>query len=177
MQNNFLYDREVSLLCLSFIMKKHLINPLLLTLAAAQYQPNVPIDTRSLDEIYAAAKAERASSGISQPLQVLFGGDAGSQGDGVRKAWAEQFPDIPLNLTVALSKYHDVRLDQAFYEGQHVADVVALQTLQDFPRWKAANRLMLYKPATFEDILVDEKDPDGAYMPFAICKSRSGDLC
>lgn len=38
-----------------------------------------------------------------------------------------------LNLTIDLSKYLDGRIDTAFYEGRHVADVAVLQTLQDFP--------------------------------------------
>lgn len=143
-------------------------------LALAQYTPTVPIDNRTLPQIYAAARHER-SSNTTRPLQVFWGGDAGSQGDGFRKAWAQQFPDIPLNLTVMLSKYGDVRLDEAFYRGDELpaADVVSFQTLQDFPRWKGQNRLMFYKPSSFEDILVDEKDADGAFMVWAICELSS----
>jgi len=141
---------------------------LLLHGAAAQWQAKVPLETRSLDEIYAAAKKEAGNN--SQPLQVAWGGDAGTQGDGVRKAWKERFPDVPLNLTVDLSKYHDGRIDTAFYKGGHVADVAFLQTLQNFPRWKAQNRLLYYKPAEFDDIFDGEKDLDGAWLGAFNCK-------
>ncbi|KAF2104729.1 periplasmic binding protein-like II [Rhizodiscina lignyota] len=123
------------------------------------FRANVPVDTRSLDEIYAAAQNE------SGPLIVASGGDAQSQGDTIRNAWAQRFPRIPLNLTVDLSKYHDSRIDRAFYEKNENTDVALLQTLHDFPYWKEQNRLMYYKPATFNDIYNGEKDLDGAYYP------------
>ncbi|GAB7365971.1 hypothetical protein MBLNU230_g7299t1 [Neophaeotheca triangularis] len=131
--------------------------------ASAQWQPTVPVETRSLEDIYAAAQEEAATNG-SNPLQVAWGGDGGRQGQGVRDMWAARFPDIPLNLTVDLSKFHDGRQDIAFYEGRHKNDIAVLQTLQDFPRWKAQNRLMYYKPREFDDIFNGEKDPDGAWL-------------
>lgn len=142
--------------------------PLAFNGAVAQWQPNVPIETRSLDEIYTAAQNEAGNS--SAPLQIAWGGDDGTQGQAVRDSWKERFPHIPLNLTVDLSKYHDGRSDTAFYEGRSGADIAVLQTLQDFPRWKAQNRLLLYKPAEFDDIFNGEKDPDGAWLGLFLCK-------
>jgi len=136
---------------------------------AAQWQAKAVVETRSLDEIYAAAKTEANNN--SQPLQVAWGGDAGSSGNSVRQAWKQRFPDIPLNLTVDLSKFHNGRIDRAFYEGGHLADVAFLQTLQDFPRWKAQNRLLYYKPAEFDDIFNGEKDLDGAWYGLFNCKT------
>ena len=155
----------------------------LVTATCAQWHSQVTPDTRTLDQIYAAAQKE------SGPLQVFFGGDgrnpcsfikrtipgadvcifpAGSQGDGVRSAWRARFPNVILNLTVDLSKYHDSRIDRAYYEGTHVADVAVLQTLQDFPRWKSENKLSYYKPMNFDDLMANEKDLDGAYLPIQI---------
>lgn len=88
----------------------------------------------------------------------------------MRTAWKQRFPNIHLNLTIDLSKYHDSRIDRAFYEDQETTDVAILQTLHDFPYWKEQNRLMYYKPATFDDIYGSEKDLDGAYYPILICK-------
>jgi ABC-type Fe3+ transport system substrate-binding protein len=136
----------------------------------AQWQPKVPLETRSLDAIYAEAR-EEAGNG-SQPLQVAWGGDDGTQSDSVRQAWKQRFPGIPLNLTVDLSKYHNGRIDKAFYAGQHLADVAFLQTLQDFPRWKKQNRLLYYKPVEFDDIFNGEKDPDGAWAGFFNCAAN-----
>lgn len=66
------------------------------------------------------------------------------------------------------SKYLDNRIDRGHLQGIHTADVVVVQTLQDFRRWKAEGKLLRYKPATFEDILYAEKDPDGYFMAQAI---------
>lgn len=93
---------------------------------------------------------------------------AGSQGDGLRKAWNDRFPDVPLNLTVDLSKYLDNRIDRAFYENRSEVDVAVLQSLQDYPRWKYANRLLYYKPSNFADLLEGEKDFQGAWVPVQI---------
>lgn len=70
-----------------------------------------------------------------------------------------------------LSKYHDNRIDRGHLQGLHVADVANLQTLQDFRRWKAEGKLVNYKPASFEDLLENEKDFDGAYLPTALSQS------
>ena len=43
---------------------------LMQTAVYAQWQPNVPVETRTLDEIYEAAQAERCSQ-----LRVAAGGD------------------------------------------------------------------------------------------------------
>ena len=77
---------------------------------------------------------------------------------------------IDLNLTIDFSKYHDSRIDRAFYAGNEDVDIAALQTLQDFPRWKAQNRLMFYKPQNFSDLVNGEKDFDGAWLPVYLCK-------
>ncbi|THC88863.1 hypothetical protein EYZ11_011694 [Aspergillus tanneri] len=120
-------------------------------------------DTRSLDEIYAAASTE------SGELTVLWGGDAPSQASGVVSAWKAKFPNIPLNLTVDVSKYHDSRVDREFQKsGSDGADIAILQTVHDFDRWKRAGRLLSYKPAGWDNIYSSIKDPSGAYTPLFI---------
>lgn len=90
-------------------------------------------------------------------------------------AFAERFPSLSLNLTTELSKYDDARIDRAFYDQNNTVDIAALQTLHDYPRWKAQNRLMFYKPHNFSDIVNGEKDFDGAYLPLALCESFQAD--
>lgn len=73
------YDRSqhIDLFISSFKMRNLRIRtwnePLLLvasfTCVFAQWLPQVPVDTRSLDQIYAVAKSETGN------LQVFFGGD------------------------------------------------------------------------------------------------------
>lgn len=86
----------------------------------------------------------------------------------MRTAWAKAYPDVALNLTVDLSKYHDNRIDRAHLEGIHVADVAVLQTLQDFRRWKKEGKLFNYKTPSYEAVLESEKDFDGAFTGVAL---------
>ena len=146
--------------------------------------PSVPVDTRSLDEIYAAALKE------SGPLIVAAGGDgmshcvsrfrfivvqwltqdptAQAQWDVVRAAFAKRFPKLGLDLTVDFSKYHDSRIDRAVQSGTHIADVVFIQDLH--PRWTEQNVLLNYKPPTFDDIYNSHKDVGGAYFGATLCE-------
>jgi ABC-type Fe3+ transport system substrate-binding protein len=122
----------------------------------------VPIETRSLAELYQAAQAEGGH------LTVYGGGDATNQLDGTKDAFLAQFPAIKLDLRVDLSKYHDARIDLAFAEGTTVPDVAQLQTLQDFPRWKRECRLLAYKPLGWDKVYSQFKDPDGAWTATGI---------
>jgi ABC-type Fe3+ transport system substrate-binding protein len=123
---------------------------------------SVPEETRSLDELYRAAKAEGGK------LVVYAGGDVASQQAGVVAAFGRQFPDIELTMVVDYSKFHDVRIDNQIATGQLIPDVTQLQTLQDFTRWKQQGRLLNYKPAGFSKVHDAFKDPDGAWVAIAV---------
>ncbi|MER5194408.1 ABC transporter substrate-binding protein [Streptomyces sp. NPDC002755] len=118
-------------------------------------------ETRSLDELYRAALAEGGR------LVVYAGGDTPTQQDGTKAAFLQRFPDIDLKLIVDYSKYHDVRVDNQLATGTLVPDVVQLQTLQDFDRWKAQGRLLPYRPAGFSKVHDGFKDPQGAWVAIA----------
>jgi ABC-type Fe3+ transport system substrate-binding protein len=47
-----------------------------------------------------------------------------------------------------------------------------LQTVHDFPRWKAEGKLIEYKPPNFEDVNDAIKDRDGAYVPVGFSTSE-----
>ncbi|MEU9706865.1 ABC transporter substrate-binding protein [Streptomyces sp. NPDC047981] len=119
-------------------------------------------ETRSLEELYAAAVAEGGK------LVLYQGGDVDSQAAGVRNAWASAFPDVELTVVVDYSKYHDVRVDHQLETGTLAADVVQLQTLQDFTRWKKQGHLLNYKPAGFSEVYNGFKDPDGAWTSLMV---------
>lgn len=91
-------------------------------------------------------------------------------------AFTARFPKVALNLTNDVSKYLDGRIDRAFYANDEYVDVAMLETLQDYTRWKAENRLLYYKPANWNDIVNGEKDLDGAYVPFELGKAPVGVL-
>jgi ABC-type Fe3+ transport system substrate-binding protein len=119
-------------------------------------------ETRSLDELYAAARRE------SGELVIYAGGDTQDQQDGTKQAFLAQFPDITLKMIVDYSKYHDVRIDNQLATGTLVPDVVQLQTLQDFTRWKDLGVLRPYKPAGFSRLYPDFRDPDGAWVATSV---------
>ncbi|MEH0416628.1 ABC transporter substrate-binding protein [Streptomyces sp. B21-083] len=119
-------------------------------------------ETRTLDELYQAALAEGGK------LVIYSGGDVDSQGNGIRTGFAARFPEIDLKVVVDYSKYHDVRVDNQFATDTLVPDVVQLQTLQDFTRWKEQGRLLHYRPAGFSKVYDALKDPQGAWTAIAV---------
>ncbi|KAM0811782.1 putative ABC-type Fe3+ transport system [Seiridium cardinale] len=116
-------------------------------------------ENRSLDEIYQAALAE---GGV---VTLWHGGDEANQQDSLKEAFEAKFPGITLNVTVALSKYHDGRLDQQLAIGGDAVyvDSVILQTLQDYPRWAQEGALLNYAPNGFDQIHDAFKDNEAAW--------------
>lgn len=119
-------------------------------------------ESKPLDTLYEEALAEGGE------LVVYAGGDVPAQQAGTVKAFQARFPGIHLTMVVDYSKYHDVRVDNQFANGRPVPDVVQLQTLQDFPRWKQQGRLLSYKPAGHAKVHGDFKDPDGAWTAIGV---------
>uniref|UniRef100_UPI000A385DD7 ABC transporter substrate-binding protein n=1 Tax=Streptomyces bobili TaxID=67280 RepID=UPI000A385DD7 len=132
------------------------------TAASPQQRSGGAEETRSLDELYQAALAEGGK------LVLYAGGDTPTQQDGTKAAFLRRFPDIDLTLVVDYSKYHDVRVDNQFATDTLVPDVVQLQTVQDFVRWKSQGRLLSYKPAGFSQIHHGFKDPQGAWVAIGV---------
>lgn len=114
---------------------------------------------QSLEDLYRQARAEGGE------LTVYAGGDAPSQAGIYTAGFAKRFPDVNVRLTVDLSKYHDARIDQQHLRGDVRVDVVHLQTLHDFPHWKAQGWLQPFKAPGFEALPADLRDPDGYYYP------------
>ncbi|MEV5714591.1 extracellular solute-binding protein [Amycolatopsis mediterranei] len=117
-----------------------------------------PEETRTLDELYQAALAEGGK------LVLYAGGDTPTQQDGTKAAFKARFPGIDLTLIVDYSKYHDVRVDNQLATGTLVPDLVQLQTVQDFVRWKEQGHLLPYKPAGFSKVYDAFKDRQGAWV-------------
>ena len=130
--------------------------------AAAKTHTTPAEETQSLDALYEKAQAEGGE------LVVYAGGDIAAQQEGTIKAFQARFPKIRLTMVVDYSKCHDVRVDNQLATGKLVADVVQLQTLQDFARWKQQGKLLAYKPAGFSKVYPDFRDPDGAWSAIAV---------
>ncbi|MDN0199830.1 ABC transporter substrate-binding protein [Streptomyces sp. S.PNR 29] len=110
-----------------------------------------------LQKLYQQALAEGGT------LTVYAGGDTPYQADYLRDAFLKKFPKIKFNMVTDLSKYHDARIDNQIATGRVVADVVQLQTLDDFPRWKKEGALAKYKPVGWDKVYNQIKDADGYY--------------
>ena len=115
-------------------------------------------ETAALHELYEAAIQEGGR------LIVYAGGDTPQQQDDVKSSFSALFPKIAITSVVDYSKFHDVRIDNQFATGTVIPDVVHLQTLQDFTRWKDDGRLEAFKPEGFEQIHESFKDPEGAWV-------------
>ena len=119
-------------------------------------------ETRSLDEIYQAALAE---GGV---VTLWHGGDEKTQQNSLKSAFEARFPNMTLNVTVDLSKYHDVNLDAQLAADNVYVDSIILQTLHDYPRWKKQGALMNYAPLNFDKIYPVFKDAEAAYSGLLI---------
>jgi ABC-type Fe3+ transport system substrate-binding protein len=128
--------------------------------AAAPASHQVPIESKSLDQLYQEAVAEGGR------LVVYAGGDSPDQNDGLAKAFAQRFPGMNITIKTDLSKYHDARIDNQLLRNRLEPDVAQLQTLQDYDRWKSQGNLLPYKPAGWDMVYPQFKDPDGAYTGF-----------
>jgi ABC-type Fe3+ transport system substrate-binding protein len=73
---------------------------------------------------------------------------------------------VSITIRTDLSKYHDARIDNQLIRNRLEPDVAQLQTLHDYDRWKSQGELLAYKPAGWDMVYPQFKDPDGAYTGF-----------
>lgn len=114
-------------------------------------------ETRTLDQLHNAALAEGGR------VIVYAGGDTPGQQDMIKNAFEKRFPGVTLDVVVDYSKFHEARIDNQLATNTLVPDVVQIQTLQNFPRWKKQGVLLPYKPLGWERIYKPFRDADGAY--------------
>jgi ABC-type Fe3+ transport system substrate-binding protein len=115
------------------------------------------LESRSLEDLHKAAVAEGGG------LIVYAGGDTPGQQNGIKKAFEERFPGVTLDVVVDYSKFHEARIDNQIATGTLIPDIIQIQTLQNFPRWKKQGFLQAYKPIGWEKVYDPFKDPDAAY--------------
>lgn len=119
-------------------------------------------ELQELEHLYQLAMKELNEG--KEKLVVWAGGDAPNQQDALIAKFSERFPGIPVELTVDLSKYHDLAVYQQLLDGYLTPDVVMLQTMNDFEDWKAMGVLEPFRPDSFARLKADYSDPDGAYL-------------
>ncbi|MGC9537272.1 ABC transporter substrate-binding protein [Streptomyces sp. UG1] len=129
---------------------------------AAAVPSSHPTQTGSSEEAQLQALYQQAVTEGGR-LVVYAGGDKPGQADYLKKAFEEKFPKMKVGIVVDFSKNHDARVDNQVAERHVVADVVHLQTLDDFPRWKKEGALQKYKPVGWDKVYRQIKDKDGYY--------------
>ena len=132
-----------------------LIAPAALSLLGLIAAAGVPARAQSLDEIYAKAKTEGAF--------VFYVGGPTAPWEAKVRIFEQRYPGIKVSITGGFSNVLDKRIDQQIKDNKLEVDSAIFQTLQDFVRWKAEGRLLLYKPVGFDAIDASFKDKDGAF--------------
>ncbi|MFI2073846.1 ABC transporter substrate-binding protein [Streptomyces triculaminicus] len=131
------------------------------TVAAAT--PSAPRSSHGASEDEQLQKLYKDALAEGGRLVVYAGGDKPGQADYLKNAFIKQFPKMKVDTVVDFSKNHDARLDNQIAEHKVVADVVHLQTLDDFPRWKKEGALEQYRPVGWNKVYDKIKDKDGYY--------------
>lgn len=135
------------------------------SLVLGETLPNAELDddeTAALQKLYEAAVAEMKED--NGTLIVWAGGDEPTQQQALENAFKQRFPEVPIEIKVDLSKYHDVKIDEQLERNELEPDVTMLQTTQDFDNWKEEGVLESYKPIGFSEQREGYADADGNYM-------------
>ncbi|MCI9886986.1 hypothetical protein JT358_00735 [Micrococcales bacterium 31B] len=85
-------------------------------------------ETAQMEALYQEAMAAGGK------VTVWADGDAASRQDAVVAAFEQRFPEIELNLVVDLSKFHNLRIEDALAGELELPDVAQLQTTFDYDR-------------------------------------------
>ncbi|WON78031.1 ABC transporter substrate-binding protein [Serratia sp. UGAL515B_01] len=129
---------------------------------------NIPEETKDLDTLYKEALEEGGE------LVVYAGGDTIDQQDFNANAFRKRFPKMKLKMNVDFSKFHDARVDIQLANSALAVDVVQLQEIQNFPRWKDDGVLLQYKPKGYSKVYEPFRDPDGYWV--SICVNSFANL-
>src|SRR4051794_23106243 len=114
----------------------------------------------SIDELYAAAKKEGAL--------VLYGGGPAAQYEPWAREFEQRFPGIRVTTKAGSSNVLADEIDAQIKAHSLQVDMAALQTIQDYERWKKAGVLLPFKPEGFETVDAEWKDRDGAYVGITV---------
>lgn len=119
----------------------------------------VEIETKTLDQLYADALAEGGE------FVLRAGGDEPTQIDYYLDRFKARFPELKVTHSVDVSINHAPRYDNARAAGgrENVPDVIQFQTLHDFNHYMEQGLLDAYKPANWDKVYPDHKDPHGRW--------------
>ncbi|OMH82354.1 hypothetical protein AX774_g4160 [Zancudomyces culisetae] len=118
---------------------------------------SLPTPARLLEQLYQDALAEGGD------FIVYQGGNGRSQGNGAMTLFNTRFPGMNLTVIVNMSGVHAEAIDAQLAEGKPIPSVIALQTINDYARWKSQGNLVEYRPPLWEKVYGDVKDPEGYF--------------
>ncbi|WP_439443735.1 ABC transporter substrate-binding protein [Listeria aquatica] len=121
-----------------------------------------PNETKELKKLYQDAIKEFVDN--DEKLVVWAGGDAPDQQKELENAFKTRFPEVPIEIKVDLSKFHDIKINEQLKNNNLQPDVAMLQTTHDFDLWKKQDQLYAYKPVGFEKQRKNYADKDGYYI-------------
>jgi ABC-type Fe3+ transport system substrate-binding protein len=114
----------------------------------------------TIDELYAKAKLEKSL--------VIYAGGPVSNYEPLAREFERRFPGLSVSITGGFSNVLNQKIEQQFKDDKLEADMVLLQTAQDFVRWKGQGRMLAFKPDGFEAIDKSFKDSDGAFIAWFV---------
>jgi ABC-type Fe3+ transport system substrate-binding protein len=115
---------------------------------------------QTLDDLYAKARSEGAFA--------FYAGGPTAPWESRAKAFSEVYPGIKISIGGGFSNVLDKKIDQQIADRKLEVDAAILQTITDFARWKAAGRLLIFKPPGFDAMDASFKDVDGAFWAIAV---------
>ena len=124
--------------------------------------PALSTETRSLEELHKAALPEGGK------LVVYGGGDLPNGAAGMEAAFQKRFPGMQIRILIDRSKYHGVRINNQLALDRLQCDVAHILTTHYFELWKEEGHLLQYKPAGWNEVYPDFKDPDGFITSVAV---------
>ena len=131
-----------------------------LVFIAAIALPFASSSAETLDELYAKAKAEKSL--------VIYAGGPVSNYEPLAREFESKFPGLTVSIEGGFSNVLNQRIEQQFKDGKLQADMVLLQTAQDFVRWKGQGKMLAFKPEGYDAIDKSFKDPDGAFIAWFV---------
>jgi ABC-type Fe3+ transport system substrate-binding protein len=114
----------------------------------------------TIEELYAKAKLEKSL--------VIYAGGPVSNYEPLAREFERKFPGLTVTIDGGFSNVLNQRIEQQFEDKRLQADMVLLQTAQDFVRWKGQGKMLAFKPEGFEAIDKSFKDADGAFIAWFV---------
>lgn len=107
----------------------------------------------------------RAALAEGGQLIVYGGGDLPNGAAGIEQAFMKRFPGMKVRILVDRSKFQGIRIDNQIARGKLQPDVVHILAHHYYDRWKTEGHLLQYKPAGWDEVFAEYRDPEAFWTP------------